>query len=86
MFKPKLPSFIKIPKNKSFEFIPRYYDQEKEQYDEKVERIKREIETGRKEIKFKHTAQRPFNQYNYSSIRFIIILALLLLVFYWLLQ
>ncbi|PCH69905.1 MAG: hypothetical protein COC01_00275 [Bacteroidetes bacterium] len=86
MFKPKLPSFIKIPKNKSFEFTPRYYDQKKEQYEEKVERIKRELETGRKEIKFKPSAQRPFSQYNYTIIRFIIILALLLIVFNWLLQ
>lgn len=38
----KLPSLVKIPKYKRFEFRPRYYDPVKEELEERVEKIKRE--------------------------------------------
>lgn len=38
----KLPSLVKIPRNKRFEFRPRYYDPIKEELLERVEKIKRQ--------------------------------------------
>jgi hypothetical protein len=40
----KLPSFIKLPRNKKFAYRPRYYDEAKEEMKERVERIKQEID------------------------------------------
>ena len=38
----KIPSIVNIPKNKRFEFQPRYYDPVKEELHERIEKIKRE--------------------------------------------
>ena len=38
----KVPSIVKIPKYKKFDFQPRYYDPVKEELQERVERIKRQ--------------------------------------------
>jgi len=47
----KLPSLVKIPKHKQFDFAPRYYDEQKEELLERVEKIKREYKaTNNKEI------------------------------------
>jgi len=37
-----LPSLFKLPKNKVFNFKTRYYDAEKEEFEERVERAKRD--------------------------------------------
>ena len=39
-----LPVFFKLQKNKRFNFVPRYYDERKEELKKKVEKIKQEIE------------------------------------------
>lgn len=36
-------SFFKLNKNKQFQYIPRYYNEEKEQFDERVKRIEQEL-------------------------------------------
>lgn len=40
----KIPSFIRLPKNKRFNFEPRYYDPIKEEIEERTSRIKYEME------------------------------------------
>lgn len=44
----KLPSFIKLPRNKTFDFQPRYYDAEKEELEERKARILRQLEAEKK--------------------------------------
>jgi hypothetical protein len=39
----KLPSLTRLPKNKRFNFQPRYYDPIKEEIEERTSRIKKEI-------------------------------------------
>jgi hypothetical protein len=39
----KLPSLTSLPKNKRFNFEPRYYDPIKEEIEEKTSRIKQEL-------------------------------------------
>ena len=42
----KIPSiFSKTPKHQSFTFAPRYYDQQKEEMEERERRIKQELKT-----------------------------------------
>jgi len=38
----KLPSLVRLPKHKRFEFQPRHYDPIKEELEERIEKIKRE--------------------------------------------
>ena len=40
----KIPSIVRIPKYKRFDFQPRYYDPVKEELQERVDKIKREHE------------------------------------------
>ncbi|MCT4638259.1 MAG: hypothetical protein N4A72_11180 [Bacteroidales bacterium] len=40
--------FVKLPKNKGFDFSPRYYNEQKEAMEERYERIKAEIEEEKK--------------------------------------
>lgn len=42
----KLPSLVKIPKHKRFEFVPRHYDEQKEELLERVEKIKKEYKAN----------------------------------------
>ncbi len=35
-------NFIKLPKHRVFQFIPRYYDEEKEELEERIRNVKRE--------------------------------------------
>jgi len=39
----KFPSFLKIPKHQRFRFEPRYYDPVKEEIEQRVSRIQKEI-------------------------------------------
>ena len=39
----KLPSLTRLPKNRRFNFQPRYYDPIKEEIEERTSRIKKEI-------------------------------------------
>jgi len=51
----KIPSLLRVPKNKRFNFQPRYYDAIKEEIEERTERIKSEI--GDKEFYHEHISQ-----------------------------
>ncbi len=39
----RIPTIIKLPNHKTFEFKPRYWNQEKEELEERIERAKREV-------------------------------------------
>lgn len=43
MSTPKLPSFIKLPRHKNFEYKPLYYNEAKEEMKQRVERAKLEL-------------------------------------------
>ncbi len=54
----KLPSLIRLPSSKKFNYEPRFYDPVKEEIAERTERIRREMEadaamTSEQRIKFK---------------------------------
>ena len=69
---PKLPSFFKANHPKKFNFIPRYYDAEKERKEEL-------LNPRRKTIKFKRNTilKNTKNERKYKIIFFIILLSLL---------
>jgi Flp pilus assembly protein TadB len=45
----KLPSLLRVPKPRSFEYQPRYYDPQKEEREERFKRILREAEAKKDE-------------------------------------
>lgn len=47
----RLPSLIRLPKNKQFHIQPRYYDPVKEELEERTSRIKNELRSGTDEYK-----------------------------------
>ena len=88
--------FLHTPKNKQFNFKPRYYDEQKEELDKRVEQIKKEmgvsdddpqkpyvssIKKGEMRGYFKKNVE----QKRKSSLRFIIILIVLFAIVYFLL-
>jgi len=88
--------FLHTPKNKQFNFKPRYYDEQKEELDRRVEQIKKEmgvsdddpqkpyvssIKKGEMRGYFKKNVE----QKRKSSLRFIIILIVLFAIVYFLL-
>ncbi|MGI8892381.1 MAG: hypothetical protein ACR2GN_02865 [Bacteroidia bacterium] len=44
MLVPKLPSFLKVPKYKTFNIEPRYYNPVKEEREKRIARIKADLE------------------------------------------
>ena len=42
----RLPTIIKLPKHQTFEFKPRYWNQDKEEFEARVESAKREVGKG----------------------------------------
>ncbi len=39
----RLPTIIKLPQHKTFNFQPRYWDKDKEELQERIERVQREM-------------------------------------------
>ena len=89
MSAPKLPSFIKINRHKRFEFTPRYYDADKE----RIEAVKRRYkdsgqvntEDMRVHLRERWRETRRKNSDSKSSIRLILIAAILFFVAYYIL-
>ncbi|CAG0991708.1 hypothetical protein FLAV_02342 [Flavobacteriales bacterium] len=52
MIVPKIPSFFKTRKPKAFEYIPRYYNENKEKMDERYKRISSELNVSWEEKEF----------------------------------
>ncbi len=42
----RLPSLIRLPRNKQFTIVPRHYDPIKEELEERTSRIKNELKSG----------------------------------------
>ena len=87
-----LPSFIKLPGHKRFEYTPRYWDPEKEEFEERVRQIKQEIgidvprDPNRTTIKrgsFRQVRQQTkVRASRNSNLRLVIILAVLFVLAY----
>lgn len=87
--------FFHTPKNKEFKFKPRYYDEQKEELDKRVEQIKKEMgisddETKPYVSKIKRGEMRGYLKKNVerkrrSTLRLVIILLALLAIVYFLL-
>ena len=88
----RVPSFFKQYKPREFNFVPRYYDPEKEAREERVRRIKRELgirEEGEEYVPTitKGTMTNYFKQKDkrvqrYTTIRLIVIILVLVLITY----
>ncbi|MBU0765192.1 MAG: hypothetical protein KJ607_10200 [Bacteroidetes bacterium] len=91
-----LPRFIKLPKPKQFNYIPRYYDEAKEQREERLRHLRAESDSD-KDSQFKEKEEwtpdikgrfrshyrRTRNTRSGSALRLVIILAVLFaLAFY----
>lgn len=88
--------FLHTPKNKKFKFMPRYYDEQKEELEKRVQKIKREM--GVEDVK---DSDKPYipnikgqmrgyfkknvEQKRKSTIRLVIILIVLFAIVYFLL-
>jgi len=92
---PKLPSFIKLPRHKKFEYKPLYYDARKEALQERIKKIKREMEEEKnidpkdrikREIERKWQRNNYKQQVNFSNIRIFVIFSFLVGLMYYLLK
>ncbi|MEN8155734.1 MAG: hypothetical protein ABFS10_02195 [Bacteroidota bacterium] len=91
-----IPRFIKLPGHKRFDYSPRYWDPEKEEREERIRQIKQEmgVDTSSSSTRTRTTIKRgSFRQTRQktkvkasrdSNIRLVIILAVLLLIAYFL--
>lgn len=84
-----MAKFFHLPKSKRFSYQPRYYDEMKERREEREERIKKEIELEKQGKASRITKEDMANYIKMtrrtqkkSNIRLFVILALLLMIFY----
>ena len=87
-----VPRFIKLPGHKRFEYSPRYWDPEKEEFEERVRQIQQEIgmevprDPNRTTIKrgsFRQVRQQTKLKASRSTnLRLVVILAALLILAY----
>ena len=87
-----IPRFIKLPGHKRFEYSPRYWDPEKEEFEERVRQIKQEMghdvprdpnKTTIKRGSFRQVRQQTKVRATRSSnLRLVVILATLLVIAY----
>ena len=87
-----VPSFFKQDRPRGFNFMPRYYDPDKEAHEERVRRIRRELGMAEESDKYvpgiqKGTMTNYFRQkerkvQRYTMIRLIVIFLILFLISY----
>ena len=83
-------TFFKLNKHKEFSYTPLFYDKEKEEFNERVNRIKEELgiensiefKTNIRRGTMRHNVQETKRQNRSSSVRLIIIIVLLLALAY----
>lgn len=85
-------SFIKLPGHKRFEYTPRYWDPEKEDREERIREIKREMgvevpfdsnrSTTIRRGSFRQRQKQKTKATRASNIRLIVILAVLFIIAY----
>ena len=85
--------FFKLPKNKEFEYIPRYYDEQKEELEERVKKIERKmgVGSGNNEVYVPNIKGQMKSYYNknlkerkQSNFRLVVILIALFIIAYFL--
>ena len=86
MFTHNLPSIVKLPKSKKFEFIPRFYDPLKEELENRKEEINTESERKNILFNYRKNNYKSKQEYNNFLKRFTIILTILLAIAYWMLH
>ncbi len=88
-----LPRFFRTYKNRQFTFIPRFYDKQKEELQERIKRIEKEVQGGQNNTEYTTSIIRgSFRQARgyraranrNSSLRIIAIIIILLLLVYFL--
>lgn len=89
-----LPKFFRTYKNRQFTFIPRFYDEQKEELQERIRKAEREMKgstgEGREYTKsiirgsFRQTRQQRVTANRNSFLRLVLIIAILLLLVYFL--
>ena len=87
-----IPRFFKIPKHRQFNYQPIYYDEQKEQLEERIKNIEQEygIKNGEEYTRlmtkgsFSNYYDRKRKVQRYSTTRLIIIILFLLFVAYYL--
>jgi len=85
-----LPSFFKIPQHKTFSYTPRYYDERKENLQERIKKIEQEMGVNKGERYKPKISKGSMRGYIYknkkakkqSNLRLIIILLTLLFLTY----
>jgi hypothetical protein len=87
-----IPRFFKLPKYNEFNYIPRYYDPEKEARKERLKKINQELGLGDDKDyvpsikgKFKSYRRSAVKEKRVSNLRLLIIFIFLMLAFYYLL-
>lgn len=84
-------SFIKLPKHKRFEYTPRYWDPEKEEREERVRQIKRDMgievssnptHTTIRRGSFRQRQKQKVKATKASNIRLLVILIVLFIIAY----
>jgi len=88
-----IPRLFKLPKHKQFNYQPLYYDERKEQLEERIKRIENEMGVGESDGTYKRTLgkgsftdhyQRKRKTQRYSTTRLIIIIIFLIFICYFL--
>lgn len=88
-----IPRLFRLPQHKQFTYEPIYYDERKEQLQERIRKIESEMGINKEEGEFKaslsrgsfsHFHARKRKNQRYSSLRLVIILIFLFLVTYYL--
>jgi len=85
-------NFIRLPGHRIFSFTPRYYNEQKEQMEERVQRAKRELgikEEGEEykpiiKGQMKSLFKSNVREKKQSNLRLAVILIVLILIAYWL--
>jgi len=86
-----IPRFFKLPKYNEFNYIPRYYDPQKEAREERLKKIKQEAGVS-DDINYTPNIKGQFRRFHraakrekkVSNLRLLIILIFLFLAFYYL--
>ena len=91
-----IPSFFHLPEHRRFNFKTRYYDKEKEERENRIKNIERELDSndekghvsrikGQMKRRFDRADQYAAGQKRKSNIRLVIIIGILLFISYLLL-
>ena len=87
-----LPKLFRTYKNRQFTFMPRFYNQQKEELEERIKMVEREIQGAKSEEysgniirgSFRSASQRRSTSNRNSLLRVVAIIAILLLLVYFL--